>query len=448
LKKGLCTATDVFPYFLNAMKDLTTALVGERSDECRNTIAESLKTVLYNLVESAGRDPNTYEWRNAIITDPSQLATEHIIENLMTVYSDSITRRMNIENEIETNSELDEDSNEFDERIQEEEYLQAYLVDCIGAFFRIHRTEFLPFFESKLLPFFSSLLNNSNGIPPTSIKTNIICLLDEAAEYGGENAQPLIANNFAIIAENLPPIPEDEGMIGGIGIQEEESEYEDEDEDEITLMQCATYAIVQCVKKFPIIYENAEKEGFKIIERLIGVLQHKNKNSDVRRSLTENAASAFGTILIEICLKERISIGEEIVAKYGLTTLWQLWLSVLPLHDDLQEAPIVHKQFFFVLENMISYMLGANFENLSSMVLVFCRMLARCQVIDEKKQKKVEQGVEVDEEEDIIIDPLTKSKMINIFRNTLSMVSPAVLDESISILSARQKTLLQEYGCV
>ena len=449
LKKGLCSVTDISNFVLNVMKDVTAALVNERSDECRNTIAESLKAVLYNLAESAGRDPDTYEWRPAVITDATQLETESIVENLLTVYSDSITRRMTFENEIETNSELDEDSNEFDERIQEEEYLQSYIVDCIGAFFRIHRQEFLPFFESKLLPFFSSLLSNSNGIPPTSIKTNIICLLDEASEYGGENAQSLLANSFGIIVENLPPIPENEGMIvPGGQIDEEESEYEEEEEDEITLMQCATYAIVQCVKKFPMIYENAENQGFKIIERLIGVLQHKNRNSDLRRSLTENAASAFGTIIIEICLKERLSIGDAILAKYGLSELWQLWLSVLPLHDDLQEAPIVHKQFFFVLENMTSYVLGTNFENTSSVLLAFCRILARCQAIDEKKQKKIEQGAEIDEEEDIIIDPVTKDKMVGIFRNAFSLVPPGVADQNLSVLSMKQKNLLQKYNCL
>jgi len=65
-----------------------------------------------------------------------------------------------------------------------------------------------------------------------------------------------------------------------------------------------------------------------------------------------------------------------------------------------------------------------------------------------RNRKKREQGVEVDEEEDIIIDPLTRSKMVAIFRNVFTVVPAAVADESLSSLSIKQKDLLQEYGCL
>jgi len=88
---------------------------------------------------------------------------------------------------------------------------------------------------------------------------------------------------------------------------------------------------------------------------------------------TENAISAMG----KLCKR-----GESIAA-----ALLPLWLSLLPIRNDKQEARVVHKQLVELVAASNRILLGASFEGLPRIICLFGQILYTDLVEDEENQK-------------------------------------------------------------
>jgi len=204
------------------------------------------------------------------------------------------------------------------------------------------KVRFLPYFIEFLVPSVLQL------IAPTQREHDrqmALCMFDDVVEHSGHEAVVLFPQflpfvlNYAI--DIFPPVRQ--AAVYGIGV-------------------CAQFGREHFVPVVP-----------DALARLNNVIAHGESRNEKNVNATENAISAVGKIL-----------------QYQTTDLNQLlpvWLSYLPVTEDLLEAIIIYEKLCYFIENHNQAIFGQHNQNILKILAIFADVHDTCLITEPIKRR-------------------------------------------------------------
>ncbi|XP_077237749.1 uncharacterized protein LOC143879304 isoform X2 [Tasmannia lanceolata] len=254
-----------------------------------------------------------------------------IVEELKNVIIASMSRTTD-RLERRASKDLDEEETELlKEEDTEEQVLFEQVGKCIGTLAKLQKSGFLPYFE-EFVPFLTRKLWNDQT---SEERCTAICTFNDVVEHCGADAKRYHLRFFSYLLEGSA----------------------DADAD---VRQVAVYGIGVCAA-----HGDAGWTCFigEVLTRLNSVIMHPSAFIFDNRMATDNAISALG----KICEYRRDCMD---VAK-----LLPVWLSYLPIKNDLKEAKVLHQLFFSMVKRSDPSLLGRNNQNLPKILSVFAEIL-------------------------------------------------------------------------
>ncbi|XP_057982849.1 uncharacterized protein LOC131167857 [Malania oleifera] len=264
------------------------------------------------------------------------------------------------------------------EENEEEEELFDQVGDCLGTLIKTFKASFLPFFDEL-----SAYITPMWGKDKTAEERRIaICIFDDVAEQCREAALKYYDTYLPFLLEAC----------------------NDENPD---VRQAAVYGIGICAEFGGSVFKPLVGE---VLSRLDVVIRDPNARHSDNVMAFDNAVSALGKI--SQFHRECIDAAQVV----------PVWLSCLPIKNDLIEAKVVHDQLCSMVERSDREVLGPNNQFLPKIVSVFAEVLCG------GKDLATEQ---------------TASRMINLLRQLQQTLPPSTLASTWSSLQPQQQLALQ-----
>jgi hypothetical protein len=320
---------------------LMEAITGEINATARECAVEALRDVIEICYESGTVQNSDGIYSNWQICLPSLDMSLTILKELLLKCQESLLRRGEKERAILRNEGLDaEDRDSYAVELEVEEDLITAIIQTISEFFKIHRSELMPFVDQHVAPHFASYLSPTQ---PQALQVIAVCLLDDILEFGGPEAcQKFLPHVLSVFIQNLKPSTA------------------------LLLRQCSCYGLAQALRNDPT-PSICEAYLETLVPALIEVATADEAQEEENEGLTENAVFALGFILLSPTYRSHIP--PETLMKILL-----LWLDSLPLTADFVESKISLRQLCELLESpeLSAVVLGGSeFRNLPTLLRIF-----------------------------------------------------------------------------
>jgi hypothetical protein len=215
---------------------------------------------------------------------------------------------------------LDEDQVvEYEDVLNIEAEFLTGIIDSIGYTLKSMKTDFLPIFDSQIVPFFGPLLKQSTNVD-SKARFGAICLFDDCIEHLGTSA----ATKYAPI---LTP-----AIVDGIH------------DNDIDIKEASVYGIIQVARYAPDALQHCAVDLIKILFELAKEGLEVQKDDIENLRLVENSASALATIAL---FPQSILNGSNVPK----ADLLRVFLQNLPIQEDYDEAKICHEGLCLLIEN-------------------------------------------------------------------------------------------------
>lgn len=241
-----------------------------------------------------------------------------IVAELIKNTESSLERRASLISVLYDGS-LDEDQMvEYEDILNIEAEFLTGVVDSIGYTLKSMKADFLPIFDSLIVPFFGPLLKRSTNAD-SKARFGAICLFDDCIEHLGTSA----AAKYAPVL--TPAIVE--------GIQDDDSD----------IKEASVYGIIQVARYAPSALQSYAFDVTNILLDMAkeGVDVQKEDIDNLR--LVENSASALATMALFPQSTLNISNVSE-------ADLQKVFLHNLPIQEDYDEAKICHEGLCALIE--------------------------------------------------------------------------------------------------
>eukprot|EP00850_Spirogloea_muscicola_P020012 SM000205S06219 [mRNA] locus=s205:248959:255137:+ [translate_table: standard] len=351
-------------------------------------LKQLLDYLLPPLLEALHKEPETEICANMLesvneviqvagpLLDSGQIRA--LIENFKEVLAASMERTSERAKR-KCTEDFDEEEEEMmlEENEQEEEVLDQ-VAECLGSLIKIFKGSFVPYFD-ELVESIQLLLGTERAPEERKVA---ICVFDDIAEHFGDASSKYYPTFMPPLLEACTDVNSD-------------------------VRQAAVYGVGVCAQLGGDSFRPVCTEA---LTRLTSAIGHPEARSEDNRMATDNAISALG----KLC--------EHRANCIDASQATSLWLSALPLRDDLVEARIVHAQLCSMAEASNPHLLGPNNQNLPRIVSVFAEVLGG--------------GSELATEE-------TSVRMITLLRHLQQAMPRDALNATWARLEPRQQATLQ-----
>jgi len=312
--------------------------------------AEAIKTVLEVCYRSGSDDIEHEPTRPAVLRLPDAMIGP-TLQLLCGCAGASVQRRLAAMQEARESmgALFDESAIEaIEEDLEVEEELMIEIIDALGYIIKTHKESAMPMFDRTFGPLLTKILRGTDM--PNTLVWNAVCAFDDVVEHCG-------AASHKYVSVCGPK------MIEGI------------DSKDRFVRQAAIYGVGQIAEKVPAYFGNVCANA---LGRLVKTLQRPDAKDEDNLSATENAVGAIG----------RICAHHGARADVPVQTLLPMWLSFLPIRDDMIEAYIVHRQLCTLVSGKNSMLLGPNNARLPQVLKVMCEILVE-ELADEPTRKTI-----------------------------------------------------------
>jgi len=224
----------------------------------------------------------------------------------------------------------------LEEDLEIEEELMTEVVDAAGYLIKTHKAQAIPMFDTVFGPLFGRLLKDAKV--PETLLINAICVFDDAVEHLGPGAHKYLPTC-------LP------SMLAGVT---SESPY---------VRQAAIYGVGLVAEHAKVQFQNVCGQA---LQKLVAVASHPQARDEDNLCATENAVGAIGKVCAHYGSRSDVPADK----------LLPLWLSHLPLREDMIEAFVVHAQLCSMVEAKNTLLLGSDNGRLPQVLKVLCEVLA------------------------------------------------------------------------
>lgn len=215
---------------------------------------------------------------------------------------------------------LDEDQLiEYEDVLNIEAEFLTGVVDSIGYTLKSMKEDFLPIFDSLVVPFFGPLLKQSTNVD-SKARFGAICLFDDCVEHLGPSA----ATKYAPV---LTP-----AIVEGIH------------DDDTDIKEASVYGIIQVARYAPSALQASALDVIKVLFEVANEGVNVEKDNVENLRLVENSASALATM----ALFPQSILNASNVPKADLL---RVFLHNLPIQEDYDEAKICHEGLCLLVEN-------------------------------------------------------------------------------------------------
>lgn len=194
---------------------------------------------------------------------------------------------------------------ELAQKLEGEEELLNPLVDCVGYNLKVFRQDFVPIFESLVVPALGPYLTPGHDL---RARVAAVCLFDDCVEHCGSEA----ASKFAPML-----------MEGAVRGMQEGSEDSD-------LLRASIYGVAQVARYAPSSVVSPYQE--QVLPQLLSIVNGNKQDSD--EAVYENAVSALASLTL---IGHPPLLENRYVARESLISMF---LSNLPLTVDFDESKI------------------------------------------------------------------------------------------------------------
>ena len=282
--------------------------------EALYALADSLSEIYYI----------TYRFRNnALGKDMLQTLTMpmrvEVVKRCMKTMADCCGRRDGIAKILQGNLSGDDEREDYTNQLQGEDGLLTPLVDSIGYLLKFSKAEFVPVFETHVVPMLGKYLSSISDVRAS---VAAMCLFDDTVEHCGPEAA----------AKYAPAL-----LQGVLVVLADPSKYERD------LVQAAVYGIAQMSRYAPkeVLSSNLQT----IVHQLLQLTQGSKDDAGDGIYLFEIAISALASLVL---------FGPFTDLKFvNNTSVTDVFLRNLPLEQDEDEARICHAGLCRLVESGI-----------------------------------------------------------------------------------------------
>eukprot|EP00761_Pharyngomonas_kirbyi_P010975 gb/GECH01010999.1/.p1 GENE.gb/GECH01010999.1/~~gb/GECH01010999.1/.p1 ORF type:complete len:1091 (+),score=312.68 gb/GECH01010999.1/:1-3273(+) len=210
--------------------------------------------------------------------------------------------------------------------------------ECITTVMKTNYDDFIELYVAHLWPIFTQMLNSQ--LPDTEHRL-ALCMLCDFVEHGRGRAEEFIQDivrAFTSYAKSQDP----------------------------SVRQPAVYGLGVCAEHSGEYFNSVVQE---VVNTLHSIVTEEDANSHDKGAATANAVSAI--YKIARYRSNHVNVAE----------VMSIWLKSLPVHVDLIEAKIVHKNLLMHTRDFDSLVVGENKENLPFIVKVFAQ-IAGSELVD------------------------------------------------------------------
>ncbi|KAF1335672.1 Importin-like protein, partial [Globisporangium splendens] len=277
-----------------------------------------------------------------------------------------------------------------------EEGVFRSMIDAIGWIIKTQKDAFFPVFKLHLLPFLTPLLDT--GVLHV-LRGQAICMVDDIIEHCGQPAQELVPVFLAHLVAGL-------------------------DDSSAQVIQASAYGIGVCAEKCGAAFDPFCQQS---LEKLVHVISVSATVDDEQvGAARDNAVSAVSKIL----LARESSV--------DAVKLWAVWLSWLPLHNDVLEARDVHARLIALVDAGHAHVLGADYANLPAILNAFAAILLH-------DPEEGEELVNDDEEDDFsIISDDAVAQLKSVLAKLQAQLPAPVVQAAWSALSGEAQQALAQ----
>lgn len=307
--------TAVPRHYLPLLSDAISEQIAEEdpSDiEALYALADSLSEIFYT----------TYKYRNValgkdIIEGLSMPMKAEVVKKCMKTITDCLGRRDSIAKILDGNLTWADEHKDYTAQLRGEDGILTPLVDSIGYLLKFSKAEFVPLFESLIVPTLGKYLSSISD-PRASVAA--MCLFDDTVEHCGSEA-----------ATKYSPIL----MQGVMVVLSETSKYDRD------LVQAAVYGIAQMSRYAPKSVMSSNMQT--IVHRLVQLTQEHKEDTEDGVYLYEIAVSALASLVL---------FGPFTDLKFvNRNAITEVFLRSLPLEQNEDEARICHTGLCVLIEN-------------------------------------------------------------------------------------------------
>jgi len=301
-------------------------------------------------------------------------------ELISAIVKESLERRNQLESR-RTDVDFDEQENvELEIEHEQEDALINTIYRCIFNAVENTGEAYVESFHHSLFPLFSVMLNPNRKAGEQCIA---LCVMDGIVQHGGVKARQYV--------DNYLPITKQYSLSKDVDIR-----------------QAALFGIGVCAESLGMKFGAIGEEYLSILLQVITATGSRNEENG---PATDNAISSLGRIC-RSCYKDPPIIQGK--------NMLELWLRMLPLKDDEEEASSVVTMLCDFVDQQNPYLLGANNANLPKIVSIFSQSM-NTDVADEKTKKRIK----------VIMNRLQNS------------LSPQQMQEAMTLVNEKEKAKMQ-----
>jgi hypothetical protein len=215
----------------------------------------------------------------------------------------------------------EDEREEYEGLLRSEEALLSPLVDSVGYSLKFLKQDFVPIFESHVVPILGPYLKDGSDI---RARLSAVCLFDDCVEHCGATA-----------AVKFAPM-----LIGGVMLGLDESTNGQDEE----LKQASIYGVAQMARHAPsdVLAPHIQS----IVSHLVSITNVRKEDSE-NSVIFENAVSALASLLL---------IGNAPFKSTSFVkhdTVLNTFLASLPLRNDADEAKFCHAGLCDMIESAL-----------------------------------------------------------------------------------------------
>jgi len=281
--------------------------------EALYALADSLSEIYY---VAYGFRNDALLGRN-ILCNLSMPMRVEVVKRCMKTMTDCLGRRDGISRILQGNLSGADEHEDYVAQLRGEDSLLTPLVDSIGYLLKFSKAEFVPVFETEVVPKLGKYLSSTSDVRAC---VAAMCLFDDVVEHCESKA-----------AETYSPI-----LLQGVMMVMSDPSKCDRD-----LVQAAVYGIAQMSRYAP--SSNLSSSMQVIVQQLLSITQGNKEDMGDGVYLYEIAVSALASLVL---------FGPFTDLKYvNRSAVTEVFLKSLPLEQDEDEAKICHAGLCSLIEN-------------------------------------------------------------------------------------------------
>jgi importin-5 len=229
---------------------------------------------------------------------------QSIVETIQSVHGDIVKRREELWQNQQDQQLTSDELEELEEEMEEDDELLSQIQDLSSALLKTNVTKWVPAFMRNLWPFYFERLLSPQNVSSGELHV-ALCMTDELVESANLVAHPMFMDVLQTMIQCCDP-----SIFSA------------------KICQAAVYGIGSVVEHSD---ESVSMFVPQMIEGLVKAFSHEEARENDWASVTCNAVSSLYKILV---------FKKNCVSNPG--EMWSVWLSMLPVGEDLIEANIVH----------------------------------------------------------------------------------------------------------